>query len=129
VDLAGSRSGSYETVPWSQREVTVAKTVAQKARVKPGTTIAVVNRVPRIVESLGLPKDVTLVNPTNAQLVFLFGCREVGHAAAGTSQHRRHLVGVPTAPRTLNRPPPRFALRRASAQHCDASSQTRGYVV
>jgi hypothetical protein len=48
------------------------KTVAQKARVKPGTTIAVLNRVPRIVESLGLPKDVTFVQPRNAQLVFLF---------------------------------------------------------
>jgi hypothetical protein len=48
------------------------KTVAQKARVKPGTAIAILNRVPRIVESLGLPKDVTFVQPHNAQLVFLF---------------------------------------------------------
>jgi hypothetical protein len=48
------------------------KTVAQKARVKPGTAIAILNRVPRIVESLGLPKDVTFVKPNNAQLVFLF---------------------------------------------------------
>jgi hypothetical protein len=37
------------------------KTVAQKARVKPGTTIAVINRVPGIVESLGLPKGVAFV--------------------------------------------------------------------
>ncbi len=49
-----------------------SKTVAQKARVKPGATIAVINRVPRIVESLGLSKDVTFVQPKNAQLVFLF---------------------------------------------------------
>ena len=48
------------------------RTVAQKARVKPGTTIAVVNRVPGIVESLGLPKDVAFVKPAAAQLVFLF---------------------------------------------------------
>jgi len=48
------------------------KSVAQKARVKPGTTIAVVNRVPRIVESLGLPEDVAFVKPAIAQLVFLF---------------------------------------------------------
>jgi hypothetical protein len=48
------------------------KTVAQKARVKPGTTIAVINRVPSIVESLGLPKDVSFVKPAAAQLVFLF---------------------------------------------------------
>ena len=48
------------------------KTVAQKARVKPGATIAVINRVPGIVESLGLPKGVAFVEPTAAQLVFLF---------------------------------------------------------
>lgn len=48
------------------------KTVAQKARVKPGATIAVVNRVPGIVESLGLPRDVRFVKPAAAQLVFLF---------------------------------------------------------
>jgi hypothetical protein len=48
------------------------KTVAQKARVKPGATIAVINRVPGIVESLGLPKDVTFVKAADAQLVFLF---------------------------------------------------------
>jgi hypothetical protein len=48
------------------------KTVAQKAHVKPGATIAVVNRVPGVVESLGLPKDVTFVKPAAAQLVFLF---------------------------------------------------------
>ncbi len=48
------------------------KTVAQKARIKPGATIAVVNRVPGVVESLGLPKDVAFVKPAAAQLVFLF---------------------------------------------------------
>ena len=31
------------------------KSVAEKARVRQGTTIAVLNRVPGIVESLGLP--------------------------------------------------------------------------
>lgn len=49
-----------------------AKTVAQKARVKPGTTIAVLNPVPDVVESLGLPEDVRFVDPKDAQLVFLF---------------------------------------------------------
>ena len=48
------------------------KTVAEKAHVKPGTTIAVINRVPAIVESLGLPGDVAFVQPAKAQLVFLF---------------------------------------------------------
>ena len=48
------------------------KTPAQKARVKPGTTVAVLNRVPRVVESLGLPEDVTFVDAKEAQLVFLF---------------------------------------------------------
>jgi hypothetical protein len=48
------------------------KSVAQKAHVKPGTKISIINRVPGIVESLGLPRDVTLVRPPNAQLLFLF---------------------------------------------------------
>ena len=48
------------------------KTVAQKARVKPGTTIAVVNRVRGVVESLGLPKNVAFVKANKADLVFLF---------------------------------------------------------
>lgn len=48
------------------------KTVAQKAHIKPGTTIAVLNRVAGVVESLGLPDDVTFVDPGAAQLVFLF---------------------------------------------------------
>ena len=48
------------------------KTVAQKVRIKPGTTIAVINRVPGIVESLGLPEGVSFVKPAEAQLVFLF---------------------------------------------------------
>lgn len=49
-----------------------AKTVAQKARVKPGTTIALLNPVLDVVESLGLPEDVTFVSPKEAQLLFLF---------------------------------------------------------
>jgi hypothetical protein len=48
------------------------KSVAQKAHIKPGTTIAVLNRVPGIVELLGLPDDVSFVEPADAQLVFLF---------------------------------------------------------
>jgi hypothetical protein len=48
------------------------KTVAQKARVKPGATVAVINRVPGIVEELGLPEDVLFVKPAAADLVFLF---------------------------------------------------------
>jgi hypothetical protein len=52
--------------------VVPVKTVAQKARVKPGTAIAVIKRVPGIVESLGLPKSVSFVKPAKAQLVFLF---------------------------------------------------------
>jgi hypothetical protein len=48
------------------------KTVAQKARVKPGTRIAALNPVAGIVESLGLPEDTVFVEPAQAQLVFLF---------------------------------------------------------
>ena len=43
------------------------KTVAQKARVKPGTTIAVINSVRGIVESLGLPEGVAFVQPANVR--------------------------------------------------------------
>jgi hypothetical protein len=48
------------------------KSVALKAHVKPGVTVAVLNRVPGVVESLGLPADAVFVEPTEAQLVFLF---------------------------------------------------------
>jgi hypothetical protein len=48
------------------------KSVAQKAHVKPGTTIAVLNPVPGVVESLGLPETVEFVEARQAQLVFLF---------------------------------------------------------
>ncbi len=48
------------------------KTVAEKAHIKPGTTIAVLNGEPGVVESLGLPADVAFVDPADAQLVFLF---------------------------------------------------------
>jgi hypothetical protein len=48
------------------------KTVAQKARIQPGATVAVLDPVPGVVESLGLPEDVAFVLPTVAQLVFFF---------------------------------------------------------
>ena len=41
-----------------------AKSVAAKARVKPGTTVALLNSVPGVVASLGLPGDVAFVDPT-----------------------------------------------------------------
>ena len=49
-----------------------AKSVAAKARVMPGTTIAVLNPVPAFVDSWGLPGDVAFVPPRKAQLVLLF---------------------------------------------------------
>jgi hypothetical protein len=48
------------------------KTVAQKARIKAGTAIAVLNGVAGVVESLGLPEGVTFVDPGEVPLVFLF---------------------------------------------------------
>jgi hypothetical protein len=48
------------------------KTVAEKARIKAGTTVAVLNRAPGVVESLGLPDDVEFVALPDTQLVFLF---------------------------------------------------------
>ena len=48
------------------------KSPAEKAHIKPGTTIALVNPVPGVVESLGLPDGVTFVGAAAAQLVFVF---------------------------------------------------------
>jgi hypothetical protein len=48
------------------------KSVGEKAHVKPGTAIAVLNEVPGVVASLGLPDLVSFVAPKEAQLVFLF---------------------------------------------------------
>lgn len=48
------------------------KSVAEKARVKPRTSIAVLHAVPDVVESLRLPKDVRFVDARRAELVFLF---------------------------------------------------------
>lgn len=45
---------------------------AQKARVRPGVTVAAVNPVPGVVESLGLPGDVSFVGVDEAGLVLLF---------------------------------------------------------
>ncbi len=54
-------------------EVAMAdKTVAEKARIKPGTTFAVINGAPGVVESLGLPEGSALVDAAEADLVFLF---------------------------------------------------------
>ena len=47
------------------------KSAAEKARVKPDATVAVLNRQPGVVEAVGLPEGVTFVGPANAQLVFL----------------------------------------------------------
>lgn len=48
------------------------RSAAQKAHVKPGTMIALIDAVPGVVDSLGLPEDVEFVDPSDAQLVFLF---------------------------------------------------------
>ena len=48
------------------------KSVAEKARIKPDAKVAVLNEVPGVVGSLGLPEGVTFVEPSEAQLVFLF---------------------------------------------------------
>jgi hypothetical protein len=47
------------------------KTVAEKGHVKAGTTLAIVNPVQRVVDSLGLPA-VEVTDLPNARLVFLF---------------------------------------------------------
>lgn len=47
------------------------KTPAEKARIKPGTRIAVLNLAPALVDSLGLPPDISFVDPSDADLVFV----------------------------------------------------------
>lgn len=48
------------------------KSAAEKGRVKPDATIAVVNGVPGVVEAMGLPAGVRFVSAEEADLVFLF---------------------------------------------------------
>ena len=48
------------------------RTVAEKARVKPGSAVAVIDPVPGVVESLGLPTDVRFVTPESADIVMAF---------------------------------------------------------
>jgi hypothetical protein len=55
-----------------RRGFVTEKTVAEKTRIRPATSIAVLNPAPGVVESLGLPDDVTFVDPSDAQVVFLF---------------------------------------------------------
>jgi hypothetical protein len=70
--LRGSRRWASRLSTIREEGAVSDKSVAQKARVKLGTTIAVLNGVPGVVESLGLPGDVTFVDPGDAQLVFQF---------------------------------------------------------
>jgi hypothetical protein len=76
MDVGPDRTGMYQTasVHFSALAggLMTAKTVAQKARLKPGTAIAVLDQVPGVVESLGLPEGVRFVEPAEAQLVFVF---------------------------------------------------------
>jgi len=48
------------------------KSVAEKARIKPGTRVGLLNPVGDVVAGLGLPEDVSFVEPASADLVFLF---------------------------------------------------------
>lgn len=48
------------------------KSVAEKGRIKPGTTIAVLGEAQGIVGTLGLPDDVRFVDAPDAHLLFLF---------------------------------------------------------
>lgn len=48
------------------------KSVAEKAHVKPSTTVAVINPVAGVVDSLGLPADISFADPDTAELVLLF---------------------------------------------------------
>ncbi|MDT8434159.1 MAG: hypothetical protein RQ731_05330 [Anaerosomatales bacterium] len=47
------------------------RTFSEKARIKPGTRIALINSIPDVIESLHMP-DVTFIEPADAESVFLF---------------------------------------------------------
>ena len=53
------------------------KTAAQKAGVKPGTTVALVNDVPGVVASLGFPEGTTFVDAADANVVVLVATERV----------------------------------------------------
>ncbi len=48
------------------------KSVAQKAHIKSGVKVAVLNEVPEVVASLGLPDDAEFAEPSAADIVLLF---------------------------------------------------------
>lgn len=50
----------------------LTRTVADKARVKPGTTIALLHPVGAIVDALGLEAPIITRDPAAAKLVFVF---------------------------------------------------------
>ncbi|HET6352159.1 MAG TPA: hypothetical protein VFG89_08530 [Coriobacteriia bacterium] len=50
----------------------IEKTVAEKARVKPGVAVATINAVQPVVDCLGLPGDAVFVAPDAADIVMLF---------------------------------------------------------
>jgi hypothetical protein len=72
LELVLSAYGGAVSRRSPEEGVVTDRTVAQKAHVKPGTTIAVLNEAAGVVESLGLPDGITFVGPGEAQLVFLF---------------------------------------------------------
>lgn len=49
-----------------------ARTAAAKGGIKPGTSVAVINAIPEVIATLGLPYDVQFVESSDAQVVFLF---------------------------------------------------------
>lgn len=72
IRAAHEHAGGGGTKTPQDGDMLPAKSVAEKGRVKPGTTIALLNSIPAVVDSLGLPTDVSFVEPEDAQLVFLF---------------------------------------------------------
>lgn len=48
------------------------KSAAEKAHVKPGMTVGLVNPIDTVVDAVGLPEGVSFVEPTDADLTFVF---------------------------------------------------------
>ena len=50
----------------------MSKSVAEKARVKPGSTVAAVNDDQGLMKSIGFPSSVSTVEPAEAQILCMF---------------------------------------------------------
>lgn len=66
------QESAHDEVPGERSAEMPQKTVAEKARVKPGVKVSILGDDSGVVGSLGLPEDTKFVDADAAELVFLF---------------------------------------------------------